>query len=139
MKTLYVAVFSLLIAFNLSGQQNVGISPGKSRGAKPPLPKANYSVVDRDANSRVWERTTYEKGPSGEMIPHVHRYTELATGMHYQRGSQWLESKEEIEIDPAGGAKAIHGQHQAYFPYNIYDGVIEIVTPDGEHLQSRLI
>ncbi|HWD92518.1 MAG TPA: LamG-like jellyroll fold domain-containing protein [Verrucomicrobiae bacterium] len=96
-----------------------------------------YAVIQRDANSRVWERTTYEQGPSGEVFPHVHRVTEMATGLNYQKDGQWVESKEEIVISSTGGAQATQGQHQVYFPYDIYDGVIEVITPDGKHLKSR--
>ena len=31
----------------------------------------------------------------------------------------------------------MQGQHQAYFPGDIYNGFIELVTPDGQHLKSR--
>ena len=48
-----------------------------------------------------------------------------------------MDSKEEIDILPNGTAAATNGQHQVYFPGNIYQGVIELVTPDGIHLQSR--
>ncbi len=57
--------------------------------------------------------------------------------MHYKKKGEWVESKEQIEILPNGTAAAIQGQHQAYFPGNIYNGVIELVTPDGKHLKSR--
>ena len=85
------------------------------------------------------ERTTYERGANGESLPHTHRYTELASGMNYKdpKTGEWVESDEQIEIVGTGGAEAIHGQHQAYFPADIYDGVIELVTPDGKHLKSR--
>jgi len=97
-----------------------------------------YVEVDRDADSSVWERTAYEPGPSGDFIPHVHRYVEMATGMHYLKNGQWLDSQELIQAGPQGGGAATNGQHQVYFPYDIYDGVIELATPDGQHrLKSR--
>jgi hypothetical protein len=46
-------------------------------------------------------------------------------------------SKEEIDVLPQGGAAATQGQHQAYFPGDIYQGQIELVTPDGQQLYSR--
>jgi len=139
MKTSIVAVALFSVVLNVHAQ-NAGLAPMAGQANRPaPVQDASYTIVQSDANSRVWERTNYEKSPSGEMIPHVHSYTELGTGMHYRQGGQWVESQEQIEIDPAGGAKANRGQHQAHFPYNIYDGVIETVTPDGEHLQSRPI
>jgi len=50
---------------------------------------------------------------------------------------QWQESKEEITLLPTGGAAATQGRHKVYFPADIYNGVLEVVTPDGRHLKSR--
>jgi hypothetical protein len=126
----FKALFCTLI-INVSAQ-----SP--SQGLAPEAPQdTTFSVVQRDPNSRVWEKKTYLQDASGNFIPHVHRYTELATGMHYQKDGQWLESQEQIEIVPTGGAVASRARHQVYFPYDIYDGVIELITPDGIHLKSR--
>ena len=36
-----------------------------------------------------------------------------------------------------GTAAATQGQHQAYFPGDIYQGEIRLVTPDGKTLRSR--
>ncbi len=107
-------------------------NPGKTAPSDTP-----YAVVDRGANHRVWQRTTYETRPDGTQIPHIHTYTELATGLHYMKNGQWVESKEEIDILPNGTAAATQGQHKAYFPGDIYEGMIELVTPDGKHLKSR--
>ena len=96
-----------------------------------------YSVVQRDANSQVWERTVYEVGPSGQAVPRVRSYTELATGLNFMQNGQYVPSQEEIDLLPQGGAAATKGQHQVYFPNDIYEGVIELVTPDGKQLQSR--
>jgi sugar lactone lactonase YvrE len=107
-------------------------------GADLPAPTP-YTVVSRDAHSRVWERTVYERGPSDQVIPNIHRYVETATGLNYKDSisDQWVESKEEIAVLPRGGATAAQGQHQAKFPGDIAQGVIELVTPDGKQLQSR--
>jgi hypothetical protein len=136
MKTAYLAALLFLTGSNLFGQQNAEPAQAQNQKPKPTIRDTPPSVVERDANSRVWQGTTYEKLPSGEFIPHLHTYTELATGMHYQKDGQWVESKEEIDIVANGGA-AIQGQHQVYFPYDIYSGVIEIVTADGKHLKAR--
>jgi len=61
----------------------------------------------------------------------------LASGLNFLKAGQWVESKEQIEVLPQGGAAAVQDQHQAYFPGDIYQGQIELVTPDGQHLQSR--
>ena len=96
-----------------------------------------YAIVSRDANSRVWEQTTYEVSPSGQTISHVNNYTELGTGLCYQQNGQWMDSREQINILPDGSASGTNGQHQAYFPSDIYNGTIKLVTPDGLQLQSQ--
>ena len=101
-----------------------------------------YTIVHREANERTWQRTTYEVSPSGKVIPHIHIYKELATGLCYQppgQNGEWLDSQEVINILPDGSASATNGQHQAYFPANIANGKIKLVTPDGAHLQSQPI
>jgi hypothetical protein len=102
-----------------------------------PAQDTPYAVVERGANHRTWERTLHEKRPDGTIIPHIHGYTELATGMHFSEQGQWLESKEEIEILPSGTAAAVRGQHKVYFPADINKGTIKLVTPDKIHLKSR--
>jgi len=121
-------VFALLFctAFLCQAQQAVKFPPPTS-----------YSIVQRDANSRVWQQTTYETSSSGQQIPHLHQYTEMASGLCYQKDGQWMDSTEQIQILPDGSAAATNGAHQAYFPADIYNGVIRLVTPDGLKLQSR--
>jgi hypothetical protein len=94
---------------------------------------AGYTVTERGADYNVWSKTTVENGTN-----RVHQYVELATGMNYTNNSgQWVESKEQITVLPGGGAAATQGRHQVYFPADIYNGVVEVVTPDGRHLKSR--
>ncbi len=100
-------------------------------------PDTAYHVVARDADSRVWERTVWERSADGKWTPKTHRYTELATGLNYRRNGQWVESKARIDLLPDGRAAATQGQHPTYFPADIYQGVIETVTAEGRHLTSR--
>jgi hypothetical protein len=95
--------------------------------------------VEHDANSRTWASTNYEQSFSGELLPHVHQYKELAIGMYYKdpQSGEWLESKDEIDLIPTGGAAATQGQHQAYFPPDIYNGEIRLVTANSNVLRSR--
>ncbi|HVU07482.1 MAG TPA: hypothetical protein VHG89_02940, partial [Verrucomicrobiae bacterium] len=96
----------------------------------------DYQITQRDGNSQIWQRTTYET-VNGQPMPHVHQYTELASGLNHLVNGQWVASSEHIDILPNGTAAATNGQHQAYFPGDIYDGQIELVTPDGKQLYSR--
>src|ERR1035438_417957 len=96
-----------------------------------------YAITVQDANSRVWQRTVYETDPAGQIVARQHSYTEVASGLNHLVNGQWVESKEEIDILPNGTAVATNGQHQAYFPGDIYQGQVELVTSDGQHLRSR--
>ena len=134
----------LVIALVLTGIQFVqgqgapGVAgpQGSTQTVNVPAPTP-YAVSKSDANSRVWGRTVYEAGPSGQIISHQHSYTELATGLNHLVNGQWVESSELIDIQPDGTAQAVNGQHQAYFPGDIYQGQIKVVTPDGVQLHSR--
>jgi hypothetical protein len=95
--------------------------------------QSDYSVTERGADYAVHQKTVVENGTN-----RVHSYTELATGLNYTNSyGQLVESKEEIDVLPHGGAAATQGRHKVYFPGDISSGVIEVVTPDGLHLKSR--
>jgi hypothetical protein len=111
MKTSCLMGLSLLFVLSSVAQQ-VGSSAGKGQKPKDfPQGGTAYSIVQQDADSRLWARTNYEKLPSGELVPKVRKYTELGTGLNYQQGNQWKESKERIEPLPTGGAAALSGRH----------------------------
>ena len=137
MKISLAAATSLWIAIAINAQTSVPGFANQPIGIVQRPEDTAYAVTSRDADSRVWERTTYEQDSAGQWVPHVHSYTELATGLHYLQNGQWTESKEEIDLLPTGGAQAVQGRHHVYFPPDIYSGVIEIITPDGQHLKSR--
>jgi hypothetical protein len=128
MKT--ILKFSFLVFFSattLCQGQQVTTAPA-------PTP---YTIISRDANSRVWERTTYDTLPSGKTVSYVHSYTELGTGLCYKQNGRWVDSQEQINIQPDGTASATNGQHQVYFPVDIGNNVIKLVTSDGLVLQSQ--
>src|SRR3984957_20238633 len=133
MKTVASLMAALLLS-NIGFQALAVADQNNQQGV--PTPTA-YSIVENEANSRVWQRVTYETGPNGEQRQHVHKYTELATGLNHLVNGQWVESKEEIDVLPDGSAAATNGQHQVYFPADIYQGQIELVMPDGTQLHSR--
>jgi hypothetical protein len=66
-------------------------------------------------------------------------YVELASGLHYWKDGEWVESKEEIELFQ-GGAVARNGQHQVIFAPNINSaGAIDLLTADGKRLRSHVL
>jgi hypothetical protein len=131
-----IALLALTVAKtqgqSMSSDALTAVNQGTVSGRDTP-----WSVTAREANQRTWQQTPYETTPDGWQIPRLHKITELATGLHFWENGQWTESKEEIEVLPDGTAKAVQGQHKAYFPADIYQGVIRLVTPDGKLLESR--
>jgi hypothetical protein len=103
--------------------------------AKPP----EYSIVAQTPDSRTWEHITWHtNGP--RIFARTNRYNEVAVGLHYPgTKGEWLESTDQIEIQPGGGATAMRGQHHAYFPGDLYDDAVKVTLPGGQTLASRPI
>lgn len=129
-------VLLTLVCFSASVSAQTGTSTGQASSVPQDTP---YAIVENQANSRTWERTWYEQLPSGEAVPHIQRYEEIATGLNYQdpNTGQWAESSDIIEQIP-GGAVARHGQHTVTFAADLSTfGAIKMETPDGQELQSQ--
>ena len=101
----------------------------------------SYVIGQQGANSQVWQKVTQTIDAKGDVTFQTNQaYVELATGLNHLVNGQWVASSERINISPDGSsALATNGQHQAYFPGNIYSGKIKLVTPDGQTLQSEPI
>ena len=109
-----------------------------------PTTAANPSPVEyvngqQSANSRFWQQIVPTLDAQGNTVLQTNRaYVELATGLNHLVGGKWVASKEEIDISPDGSsASATNGQHEVYFPGNIYNGVITMVMPDGKTMRSQ--
>jgi hypothetical protein len=139
MKTSWLTIALLAFTVKVAQGQDSQPAASTSRGTIQ-AQDTTYAVVDRGANHRVWQKTTYETLPDGKQIPHIHKYTELATGMHYKNAKgQWVESKEEIEAF-SSGAIARQGQYQVIFANNLNStGAIDMQTPDGKRLRSNVL
>jgi hypothetical protein len=133
---IWIAALLLINPSFLGEAQNAGSQPTQVQTVNAPAPTP-YAITVQDGGSRVWQQTTYEVDPSGRVFSRQHSYTELASGLNHLVNGQWVESSEQIDIQPNGTAQAVNGQHQAYFPGDIYQGEIELVTPDGVQLHSR--
>jgi hypothetical protein len=100
---------------------------------------STYSIVSRGPNDRVWARINLATSALGEVITNVSSYEEIATGLHYLQNGQWQESQELIESYP-DGAIAQYGQHKVIFANNLNTtGAIDLQTPDGKELRSRIM
>jgi hypothetical protein len=81
-----IVAFLGSIAFLCQAQTTVNVQTQQTTSVPVPTP---YAIVSRNANSRVWEQTAYEVSPSGETISHMNYYTELGTGLCYERAVNW--------------------------------------------------
>ena len=138
MKTSSLIIGLLCFSVMYSQAQNAGASASANQ---PALPAATeYRVVDIGANHRVWQRETYEAGPNGQIMTHIHTYHELASGLNYQDANgQWQESQELIEAFP-NGAVARKGAYQVIFADNLNSaGSIDMQTTDGKRLRSNIL
>jgi hypothetical protein len=103
-----------------------------------PIPDTPYSVVERGANHRIWQKFSYETTVDGQVFEHSHSYTEIATGLAHLVGNQWVDSSPEIQIT-ASGAQATSAQHSIAFLANLNaSGAVDVMTPEGRHLISNI-
>jgi hypothetical protein len=98
-----------------------------------------YQIGEQDGNSRIWQKIVQTTDDQGNITYQTNQaYVEVATGLNHLVNGHWVESKEEIDVLPDGsGAVATNGQHQVYFPADISQGEIRMVTPEGKLLSSR--
>jgi len=101
--------------------------------------EGELQVVERGPHHRKVVHVSSILSSDGQTIWRTNHYTELATGMHYQRNGEWLESKEVIDIVPGGGL-ASQGAHQVGFAANINTaGAINFLTSDNKRLRSHVL
>ncbi|HLX70602.1 MAG TPA: hypothetical protein VKV04_13330 [Verrucomicrobiae bacterium] len=132
-----IHLFGVLLAASTLQAQTLNQATTNPSALPDPTP---YTVVSQGANHQVWQSQTYNQAPNGKIVTNILQYTELATGLNHLVNGQWVASSEEIDIAPDGSsAWATNGQHRVYFPGDIYNGEIELVTPDGKTLQSQPI
>jgi len=97
-----------------------------------------WRQVAQVTNTFAWTNSLGRLVTTNCVVTRTNRaYVEIADGKNYWRDGRWSVSSELISILPQGGAAATAGQHQAYFPGDIYSGAIQVVMPDGTALNSR--
>src|ERR1017187_5822364 len=135
MKTSNVLVLCLALTA-IAAQAQVGSSPGTTVPAPTP-----YQVVDIGPNQSIWQCQSFEQMPNGQMMPHTHTYTALASGLNYQDPStgQYLPSQNTIEAF-AGGAIVRRNQNQIIFANNLNSpGAVDVQTQDHNRLRSNIL
>src|ERR1700720_180861 len=83
--------------------------------ANPPVTN-EWAIVEKEANSQVWQRTTLEAGPGGNLFPRTHRYVQMESGLNYLSNGQYVAASDQINLTPSGpaAAAATNGQHQVF-------------------------
>src|ERR1035438_5040994 len=142
MKTSSIVLACLTLTLvGLKAQNASPATAGQSTGNAPALPPPTaYHVVERGANHKTWQRETFEPGPQGQVVTHLHKFKELANGMHFKDAQgKWEESQEQITAF-AGGAIAQQSQYQVIFANNLNSaGAIDQQTPDLKRLRSNIL
>ena len=138
MKTVYSLIGLVTFSLLTGSGPALGGAPVPPPDLRPMLQHEEMIVGEVAFNSREWLRVEYLTNHLGRALVRTNRaYVELANGLYYKERGEWKETQETIEVLPSGGGAAIHGQHKVYFPADIYRGLIEIVTPQGQRLRSR--
>src|SRR6185503_18366299 len=134
MKTLLISTSAFATTIAFSTQLYSESAPSSINQAH-----GGYSVSERGVHHRVWQRVTWKTNDLGRVRGVTNSYTELETGMHYQKEGQWLESEAKIEITPEG-ASATKGPHKVSFEGNINTiGAIDLITSDGKRMRSHVL
>ncbi len=107
--------------------------------AQPSETIAGYQIGEQNGNSRVWQKIVQTTDAQGHTSYQTNQaFVEVVNGLNHLVNGQWVASQEKIDILPDGsGAVATNGQHQVYFPADIDQGEIRMVTPDGKVFHSR--
>ncbi|MGH8024501.1 MAG: hypothetical protein ACRED1_13015, partial [Limisphaerales bacterium] len=71
----------------------------------PPTP---FVAKSRTLNTTTWQRTLYELGASGQPVPHVQSYEEVASGLNLisRSNGKIVASSDDVEISPDGMSAA---------------------------------
>ncbi|MGA2175352.1 MAG: hypothetical protein ABSH38_10260 [Verrucomicrobiota bacterium] len=104
------------------------------------LDSSDYAIVQRGPHWRTWGTITTQTNQLGQVLTQTNlAYTELATGLCYQKDGQWVDSVEQIDL-VADGASATQGQHKVRWMgnANTAGGAVHLTTPDNKDFLSRV-
>ena len=130
-----LATLSALGSWSLPAQ----VVPPSALGSPEPAIPAPFSLVERSANSLLWERTEYEPAPDGQLRPKIHRVIELGSSICYQLSNgDWADTDDSFDITPQGYAIAQRGPAKIIIAPNLNtpEGVLDIQATDGQRFRS---
>ncbi len=140
MKKYHAWILSLVgLTAMVTGAERPNTSPVPGLAARTArVETGKSSIVERWTDGRVWQRVTTHTLTNGTIVSRTNRWTELATGLHYQEKGQWRESRAEFSITP-NGAVALQGPHEVELAGNINTaGAVTLTTPDGKTIRSQV-
>lgn len=109
----------------------------QTNAALVPAAADAYHPVQHGRDHIVWERYRPETNHLGRITIQTNRCVELQTGKHHLQNGRWVDSSEEIQLDPKG-AVATNGPHKVGFTANINSPVsVAVITPDNTTLKIR--
>src|SRR5947209_8499587 len=113
--------------------QDIGNAAAIGVDAPPPA-----AIIERGPNSRVWQ-TVKAVHTSNGTIWKTNSFQELTTGVCFEQGGQWIDSREVINIINGVGV-ANQGPQQIIFEPNLNTaGAVDALTPDVKRLRSHLM
>lgn len=98
----------------------------------------DYVCVHRGPDSRVWQRSVVRTNTDGTMTTNVQAYTELHSGVCYQKDGQLVDSVEEIDLTVTG-AQAVQGANKVQWAGNINTlNAVQLTSPTGQIFSSTV-
>jgi hypothetical protein len=140
---LLLALTLLLSAFGQSpppGNTTTGNSGSSALGnTNAAVSVSSYSVTARGPHNRIWQRVVTQTNSQDQTIYRTNSYQEIATGLCFWNGTQWVDASDKIQLT-ANGAAATNTQHLVSFAANINTtGAINLTTPDGQQMTSHVL
>jgi RHS repeat-associated protein len=101
-------------------------------------PDAGSPAAELRTNQIRRGRVQWESGPSGVRVARDRGFVELSAGVRSQgRPDNRREAADRVVPLAQGGAAALGGERQVYFPEDIYQGVIDLALPGRADLRLR--
>jgi hypothetical protein len=103
--------------------------------------EAPYSAIEQGPNHRVLARVTAHTNLAGRVQLRTNRYTEICTGLNFERDGKYFPSRPEFRLTPDGFAIADQAQHKLIIAPNANtpQGLVDYLAADGQRLRASVI
>ena len=138
-----LTVLLLLLGLTVNSYTQNQVSNGASSSVTPNnsalVEVSPYTITERGPHHHVWQRVMVQTNSIGTPVYQTNSYTELATGMCFWNGNQWVDASDQIQLT-ANGATATTTQHHVGLAPNINSaGAINLTTPDNQQMTSQVL